>query len=290
MPALSTIHVHQDVAPLKRCLRVHRSRETGRYPRPSGRGSIEAQLGKLTGLYPAGYPRPSGRGSIEACLPGSPISTVRRYPRPSGRGSIEATRSPEYPATISPYPRLSGRGSIEARLNGLSGIKARCFYPRPSGRGSIEAPTRLTLRKPPQGPIHVHQDVAPLKQTIISPGDLSGYNPIHVHQDVAPLKRESRGHPAGRQAVYPRPSGRGSIEAIFLILLPDFFLSYPRPSGRGSIEALPTSCKRPTGDGSIHVHQDVAPLKLSCVLPAVPDDRPIHVHQDVAPLKPNTSV
>ncbi len=84
--------------------------------------------------------------------------------------------------------------------------------------------------------------------------------PIHVHQDVAPLK------------------------PLFANLL-TFSLAYPRPSGRGSIEASGIS-QAIQSSKAIQVHQDVAPLKRF-----VPTDgfrqpfRAIHVHQDVAPLK-----
>ncbi len=36
------------------------------YPRPSGRGSIEALIRCVWYVSIGGYPRPSGRGSIEA--------------------------------------------------------------------------------------------------------------------------------------------------------------------------------------------------------------------------------
>jgi len=36
---------------------------------------------------------------------------------------------------------------------------------------------------------------------------------------------------------YPRPKGRGSIEAPALLLLLSPRIVYPRPKGRGSIEA-----------------------------------------------------
>ena len=64
-------------------------------------------------------------------------------------------------------------------------------YPRPSGRGSIDAPglVRVLLRR--RFPIHVYQDVAPLKPRVNLPAGIPG-------------------------GVYPRPSGRGSIEAVSL--------------------------------------------------------------------------
>ncbi len=59
---------------------------------------------------------------------------------------------------------------------------------------------------------------------------------------------------------YPRPSGRGSIEAQLQAQDTQATPAYPRPSGRGSIEALTARGRHPLGN-TIHVHQDVAPLK-----------------------------
>ncbi len=84
---------------------------------------------------------------------------------------------------------------------------------------------------------------------------------IHVHQDVAPLKRVGGSERHKRCCGYPRPSGRGSIEALSIIVLSKFWRVYPRPSGRGSIEASGSNDVILLEDCSIHVHQDVAPLK-----------------------------
>ncbi len=110
-----------------------------------------------------------------------------RYPRPSGRGSIEASALTSAESRRMTYPRPSGRGSIEAQMSRRSLINA-INYPRPSGRGSIEAD------------IYVRQF-----RTVL--------DPIHVHQDVAPLKLPSKFRALRALQIYPRPSGRGSIEA-----------------------------------------------------------------------------
>ncbi len=60
---------------------------------------------------------------------------------------------------------------------------------------------------------------------------------------------------------------------------------YPRPSGRGSIEAWSDRDWQDSRPDSIHVHQDVAPLKHWADKETTTNCGAIHVHQDVAPLK-----
>ncbi len=86
------------------------------------------------------------------------------------------------------------------------------YYPRPSGRGSIEAIVLTTRSITADQSIHVHQDVAPLKLPAVESND-DGASTIHVHQDVAPLKRMGGRYTKQKPLSYPRPSGRGSIEA-----------------------------------------------------------------------------
>ncbi len=72
------------------------------YPRPSGRGSIEASPSffRMDGRS-VSYPRPSGRGSIEANSLTASSTRLKYYPRPSGRGSIEAVElSRTLPAVV----------------------------------------------------------------------------------------------------------------------------------------------------------------------------------------------
>ena len=60
------------------------------YPRPRGRGPIEASLTLAPARGAFRYPRPRGRGPIEASLTLAPARGAFRYPRPRGRGPIEA--------------------------------------------------------------------------------------------------------------------------------------------------------------------------------------------------------
>ena len=81
-------------APLK-LGKPHRHGYVPCYPRPNGRGPIEAGMvvGRRYGC-PI-YPRPNGRGPIEAL--GSEDQTNHQelsYPRPNGRGPIEACVHP----------------------------------------------------------------------------------------------------------------------------------------------------------------------------------------------------
>ena len=60
------------------------------------------------------FPRPKGRGLIEAI-----VATARRtgpvlFPRPKGRGLIEAPACRPLTQYTSPFPRPKGRGLIEA--------------------------------------------------------------------------------------------------------------------------------------------------------------------------------
>ena len=101
------------------------------------------------------YPRPDGRGPIEATFcnaePGSPDAT---YPRPDGRGPIAVgagtpirdltVAAPLKQTTVfaeptQDYPRPDGRGPIEALLRAFSVRTSPTRYPRPDGRGPIEA-------------------------------------------------------------------------------------------------------------------------------------------------------
>ena len=111
---------------------------------------------------------------------------------------------------------------------------------------------------------HGREAVAPLKpefedRKVIARGIL-----FHGREAVAPLKHRRRptwSQPPGSR-IFPRPRGRGPIEATDTrhdpLAAPYLF---PRPTGRGPIEALSSvaaSLRRPIG---FHVRQDVAPLK-----------------------------
>ncbi len=84
---------------------------------------------------------------------------------------------------------------------------------------------------------------------------------------------------------YPRPSGRGSIEAIqWLETTPEFIASIHVHQDVAPLKPA-TGYDIPVNGTAIHVHQDVAPLKLASSSSAVTASGAIHVHQDVAPLK-----
>ena len=78
-------------APLKRNTRKYTRAAAATYPRPTGRGPIEAR--DLVSDSGSGrkYPRPTGRGPIEACPRRAGLRATVPYPRPTGRGPIEAS-------------------------------------------------------------------------------------------------------------------------------------------------------------------------------------------------------
>ena len=82
--------VLRDAAPLKRAAWLDRVEGGDGFPRPSGRGSIEAVPAPMRSIFSSRFPRPSGRGSIEACIGHHDTPAHHGFPRPSGRGSIEA--------------------------------------------------------------------------------------------------------------------------------------------------------------------------------------------------------
>ena len=110
-----SIRDRQVAAPLKPARQHTSRRRSAGYPRPTGRGPIEAS----EAVDPAGntrrpYPRPTGRGPIEARSRRSRSSRSSCYPRPTGRGPIEAAPCVAYGNGAYPYPRPTGRGPIEA--------------------------------------------------------------------------------------------------------------------------------------------------------------------------------
>ena len=160
-----------------------------RYPRPSGRGFIEAGRVPCRGrLYVSGIRGLRAAASLKLQKPRNPLIDSERYPRPSGRGFIEAPSRPRSShAGQARYPRPSGRGFIEA-----DGV---CLGGHQDGAG-IRGLRAAASLKP---------DVKKC-QTGINAG-------IRGLRAAASLKQSHLPMWTCWLAVYPRPSGRGFIEA-----------------------------------------------------------------------------
>jgi hypothetical protein len=78
----SCFHVLRGVALLKGIVSLAHSCRDDRFPRPSGRGSIEGYSTSDARKSSGGFPRPSGRGSIEG---GYDMST------PEGRAGVSTS-------------------------------------------------------------------------------------------------------------------------------------------------------------------------------------------------------
>ena len=61
------------------------------FPRPNGRGLIEAAFHLGVSGIANPFPRPNGRGLIEAMIRRFALLKLGRFPRPNGRGLIEAS-------------------------------------------------------------------------------------------------------------------------------------------------------------------------------------------------------
>ena len=126
-------------APLKQIRGNECWRDLNYYPRPDGRGPIEARCSQIHTHSPQNYPRPDGRGPIEARLSTRLGSGSLGYPRPDGRGPIEAASEQRRWRKRSPTIRDL---TVAAPLKhgGLIALPASSRrYPRPDGRGPIEA-------------------------------------------------------------------------------------------------------------------------------------------------------
>src|SRR5260370_748958 len=114
-----SFHVRQDVAPLKHRLRQLIDWRAGPFPRPTGRGPIEANRKCAVPPDDCGlFPRPTGRGPIEAMDGAIHMTAIDVFPRPTGRGPIEAVEPRCRSAGIREFPRPTGRGPIEAVVGG----------------------------------------------------------------------------------------------------------------------------------------------------------------------------
>src|SRR5260370_581447 len=88
-----SFHVRQDVAPLKHRLRQLIDWRAGPFPRPTGRGPIEANRKCAVPPDDCGlFPRPTGRGPIEAMDGAIHMTAIDVFPRPTDRAPIEADR------------------------------------------------------------------------------------------------------------------------------------------------------------------------------------------------------
>jgi hypothetical protein len=116
----------------------------GHRPRRCFRGQPAAASLK-PGVRPGGispiprFPRPTGRGLIEATRSRSSRANRTGFPRPTGRGLIEAIRSqgqPSRPPTC--FRGQPAAASLKHRIDRLA-KRERLAFPRPTGRGLIEA-------------------------------------------------------------------------------------------------------------------------------------------------------
>src|SRR6266511_924630 len=111
------------------------------FPRPRGRGPIEAPRVTCSRSARAWFPRPRGRGPIEATFRGKGSTSRSKFPRPRGRGPIEASRWMERPGA--PQPRFLDR-EVEAQLKRGRGdplrLPVRGFLDR-----EVEAQLKLYL-------------------------------------------------------------------------------------------------------------------------------------------------
>ncbi len=89
------------------------------FPRPLGRGPIEARRSSACHANSSSIPRPRRRGPIEAPPAPSAVRAGRAFPRPHGRGPIEALTRSRSATRHETSPRLLGRGPI------AGGIRSR---------------------------------------------------------------------------------------------------------------------------------------------------------------------
>ena len=138
--------------------------------------------------------------------------TLAGFPRPKGRGLIEAESPRALQALRSSFPRPKGRGLIEASMFS-SRTSRTCYFHGRKAVASLKRPAPAPRPHPRRTHFHGRKAVASLKQQIPSKTSLSSMQ-------------------------FPRPKGRGLIEAI----LKHGWIGYvgspfPRPKGRGLIEA-----------------------------------------------------
>src|SRR5579884_2336007 len=158
------------------------------------------------------FPRPQGRGSIEAYKYATLGNCCVEFPRPQGRGSIEAAPSPDRP-----WPSTRGfhdRKVVAPLKLWTAAVRSMTFrFPRPQGRGSIEAAAPPTRDACTRGCFHDRKVVAPLKPFGRRPAR-GPAGSFHDRKVVAPLKPQLCPTTLSSSPTFPRPQGRGSIEAM----------------------------------------------------------------------------
>ena len=144
------------------------------------------------------------------------------YPRPDGRGPIEAAaREPMQPRTMPSIRDLTVAAPLKPQLPEPH-APDRSPYPRPDGRGPIEADPLRSPRWSSQPSIRDLTVAAPLKREAGSAGPLP-FASIRDLTVAAPLKprRPIHGLWQSSSMTYPRPDGRGPIEAYVCVQLPE---------------------------------------------------------------------
>ena len=91
-----------------------------------------------SGVRRSGFPRPIGRGPIEATLISTSRAAIPSFPRPIGRGPIEAAPSRGGHLTSFSFRVRSDAAPLKHRLHRDPAPRHTAF-PRPIGRGPIEA-------------------------------------------------------------------------------------------------------------------------------------------------------
>ena len=154
--------------------------------------------------------------------------------------------------------------SLKRCIDARSGSTNHVF-PRPKGRGLIEAcrSTAGCFESPRY--FHGRKAVASLKRgSTRANSRVSVY--FHGRKAVASLKHYCRSaERVTGESRFPRPKGRGLIEAAVVCddaVLPDKF---PRPKGRGLIEAQTSFCGLSHVSTHFHGRKAVASLKQAHV-------------------------
>ena len=84
----------------------------------AGAAPLKRMFWTAGGGVPIIFPRPRGRGPVEAFIPVAYFVGVGRFPRPRGRGPVEATLDSAAASRALIFPRPRGRGPVEAMTPG----------------------------------------------------------------------------------------------------------------------------------------------------------------------------
>ena len=124
-------------APLKHFHRRHSGEHSRRFPRPRGRGPVEASRRDVRREIKLQFPRPRGRGPVEAAALAADWNCQAVFPRPRGRGPVEAHFPKLTPTHVSP--------NFRARA-GAAPLKLICCFIPGSRLKAISAPARARPR------------------------------------------------------------------------------------------------------------------------------------------------